>query len=135
MPGRDELNGFYQKETEKLNLSDNIHFLGFRKDIEKLQKISDLAVSSSLREGLPVNVLEAVIAEIPVVALKCRGMQDLIENGVNGYLVEIKDSMAENTFKNYVMKYLNGKKYEKSKKTQDIELSKIIEKMDKIYFE
>lgn len=135
LPGRDELNGFYQKKVEKLNLSTNIHFLGYRSDIAKLQKISNLSVSSSLREGLPVNVLEATVAKIPVVALKCRGMEDLIENGVNGYLIEIKNKKAENIFKNYILEYVNGKKYKTSKKTQDIEISKIIERMDKIYFE
>lgn len=86
--GGDELNGYYQKIAKEKNLEKNIHFLGFRRDIPNLLRISNIAVSSSLREGLPVNIMEALCCNLPVVALKCRGMEDLIENGNNGYIVK-----------------------------------------------
>ena len=81
LPGRDSYNGYYQRVTEEKGLSDNIHFLGFRNDIPRLLKISDLAVSSSLREGLPVNILEAMYVGLPVVSVDAIGARVLIEDG------------------------------------------------------
>lgn len=105
LPGTDELNGYYQKISNERKLSKNIHFLGYRNDIPDLMKISDIAVSSSLREGLPVNVLESLSNKMPVIALKCRGMSDLIENGKNGYIVNSLDE-----FVNKVEDYISNKK-------------------------
>ena len=77
LPGKDSYNGHYQRITAEKGLEKNIHFLGYRTDIPRLLKISDLAVSSSLREGLPVNLLEAAYCKIPIVAHKCRGVQSI----------------------------------------------------------
>lgn len=89
--GKDELNGYYQNKCTEKKINNNVHFLGFRKDVMKLLKVSDLTVSSSLREGLPVNILESLFCNIPVVALNCRGMKDLIENEKNGFVIEKND--------------------------------------------
>lgn len=110
LPGNDKLKGKAQKFAKKLFIQDNIHFLGFRKDIPQLLKISDLAVSSSKREGLPVNIMEAIYANLPVVATECRGNRDLIKNGKNGYIVKINDNKD---FISKIMKYYNG--YDKTK--------------------
>lgn len=91
LPGNDILNGKCQKITKKLNLQNNIHFLGHRKDISKLLKISDIAISSSRQEGLPMNIIEAIYSKMPVVATDCRGNRDLIKNHINGYLVRQGD--------------------------------------------
>ncbi len=91
LPGNDELNGYYQKIAIEKKLDKNIHFLGYRTDIPKLIKISDVAVSSSLREGLPVNIIESFACGLPVVALNCRGMSDLITNDENGYIINFSD--------------------------------------------
>lgn len=88
LAGKDSYNGFYQQKAKEKKIENNIHFLGFREDIPKLLKISNLSVSSSLREGLPVNIMEAMHMGLPIIALDCRGMKDLIENGENGYIVE-----------------------------------------------
>jgi len=92
LPGVDSLNGECQRLAKELNLDSQIHFLGFRNDIPKLLKTSNLAVSSSMQEGLPVNVMEAIYVGIPVVATDCRGNRDLIKDGKNGYVVSINDS-------------------------------------------
>lgn len=89
--GKDSMNGLYQKQAIKLGVEKNAHFLGYRNDVPKLLKISDLAVSTSKREGLPLNIIEALMCGLPVVATNCRGNRDLIEEGTNGYLVEIDD--------------------------------------------
>ena len=92
LPGNDSMNGKCQKLTNELNLNSQIHFLGFRDDISKLLKISDLAVSSSKQEGLPVNVMEAIYCGLPIVATDCRGNKDLVTNKKNGYIIPLNDS-------------------------------------------
>ena len=95
LPGIDDLNGYYQNIVKNKNLENNIIFLGYRNDISKLLKISNIAVSSSKREGLPINILEAMCCGLPVVALNCRGMSDLIKNGRNGYIVNSEQEFID----------------------------------------
>lgn len=79
LPGKDSLNGKCQKLAKDLGLENQVHFLGFRNDIPELLQISDVAVSSSRQEGLPVNLLEAAFRGIPIVATDCRGNRDVCE--------------------------------------------------------
>ncbi|MFJ7830495.1 glycosyltransferase family 4 protein [Peribacillus sp. NPDC097284] len=80
-----------RKQAETLGISENVDFLGFRNDIDVLLKISDLAVASSLREGLPVNIMEAMACGLPVVAVKNRGHSELVKNNQNGWLIDRND--------------------------------------------
>ncbi len=75
----------------QLGVEQMVEFLGFRQDIEQLLKISDLAVASSLREGLPVNIMEAMACGLPVVASDNRGHRELVDQDQNGWLVEKED--------------------------------------------
>lgn len=75
----------------ELGVESMIDFLGFRKDIDSLLKISDLAVASSLREGLPVNIMEAMSSGLPIIATENRGHMELIDSGRNGYLIPPDD--------------------------------------------
>lgn len=81
----------YKKQVRKLGLEENVEFLGYRSDIIDLLKLSDIAVSSSRREGLPVNVMEAMATGLPLVVTDVRGNRDLVHNGENGYVVDIED--------------------------------------------
>lgn len=83
LPGVDSLNGKYQEMAKKLGLENKIKFLGYRTDIDKLMKISDLAVSTSRQEGLPVNILEAMMVGLPIIATNCRGNRDLVNKTIN----------------------------------------------------
>lgn len=64
-----------------------IDFLGFRKDVDQLLQACDLAVASSYREGLPVNVMEAMSCGLPVIAVDNRGHRELIDSHQNGYIL------------------------------------------------
>lgn len=81
----------YKKKVDQLELGNHVEFLGFRKDVKKLLSLSDISVASSKREGLPVNVMEAMATGLPIIVTNVRGHCDLIENGLNGFLVEIKN--------------------------------------------
>ena len=136
LPGKDSYNGYYQKVVEELNLQNNVHFLGFRKDIPKLLKISDVAVASSRREGLPVNILEAMYVGLPIVATDCRGQRDLVKNGKNGFLIG-QDNSVE--FEKYVKRiYKDNKKNNEMLKynqeiIKDFVIKSIMSEMKKIY--
>lgn len=81
----------YKELTKSLNIERNVGFLGYREDIPQLMALSDIAVSTSRQEGLPVNVMEAMATGLPIVVTNCRGNRDLVINDVNGYIVEIDD--------------------------------------------
>lgn len=137
LPGKDSLNGFCQELAKKYNLENQIHFLGFRNDIPKLIHISDVAVTSSKQEGLPVNVMEAIYVGIPVVATACRGNRDLIQNNKNGYIIDVDD---KEDFCNKVLKVYNFSSGEKNKiKEKDKKiiqkylLENVIDKIIKVY--
>lgn len=85
--GRGILREYLIDQIRKLQLEDQVHLLGFRCDIPELLKISDAYLLPSIREGLNVSLMEAMASGLPVVASKVRGNVDLIENGVNGYLI------------------------------------------------
>lgn len=92
LPGRDILKGYHAKRIVEKGLEEKIHLLGYRTDIPQLLKVTNLSVSTSYQEGLPVNVIEAMMASLPVISTPCRGAKELIIDGENGYLVNFSDT-------------------------------------------
>ncbi len=80
-----------EKQIRKNLLQSNVLLIGYRTDIPKLLKISDLYVATSKREGLPVNILEAMISGLPLVVTDSRGQRELVDDGKNGYIIKIGD--------------------------------------------
>ena len=76
--------GDLKDELEKMDHTGRLKLLGFRTDIKELLWCSDLFVFPSLQEGLPVALMEAMAAGLPVVASDIRGNRDLTENLVGG---------------------------------------------------
>ncbi|MDQ0344456.1 glycosyltransferase EpsD [Lederbergia wuyishanensis] len=73
--------------TKQLEVEALVDFLGKRDDIDFLLKMSDITAASSIREGLPVNVMEAMACGLPIVAVDNRGHRELISHNINGWLV------------------------------------------------
>lgn len=92
--GEGELLNQYTDMVLRLGLEEQVELLGYRKDVHNLMAISDIAVSSSRQEGLPVNVMEAMATGLPLVVTDCRGNRDLVNDGVNGFVVEVDHSEA-----------------------------------------
>lgn len=69
----------------------NIEFLGERSDVADLLSSADVFVLSSFSESLPVSVIEAMRAGLPVIASNVGGMAELIQEGHNGFLVAAGD--------------------------------------------
>jgi glycosyltransferase EpsD len=92
--GKDSLNNECTSFAKDLKLSSQVHILGYRKDIPQLMKISNLAVSASKQEGLPMNIIEAVYLGLPTVVTDCRGNRDIISNNENGFVVDLNDKIT-----------------------------------------
>lgn len=80
------------------DLDDSVYFLGYRSDTDKILSSLDIFVLPSLYEGLPLCLLEAMAAGIPVVATDVMGSNELVEAGENGLLSPAKspEDLAEN---------------------------------------
>lgn len=74
----------------KLNVADRVHFLGFRKDVKELLKVSDLFLFASRREGLPRSTMEAMASGLPCIVSNIRGNCDLIDDK-GGFLINVND--------------------------------------------
>ena len=86
--GRGALEQELKSLTAELGLKEQVHFLGYRKDIPAICAACDLFVFMSHQEGLPVALMEAMACGLPVVCSAIRGNTDLIETGVTGLLAE-----------------------------------------------
>lgn len=89
--GRGELENHLKELSEQLGIRDKIRFLGFRNDISEICSVSDIFVFPSFQEGLPVSIMEAMSAGMPIVASRIRGNTDLIDDGHGGFLHEPED--------------------------------------------
>ena len=78
--------------VDERKLQNNIKMLGYRNDINELIVACDIGILMSYREGLPKNIMELMACGKPVVGTDIRGIRDLIEHNVNGYLVNVGDS-------------------------------------------
>ena len=88
-PTESELRGYIHDK----GLSDNVKLLGYRSDLEKIVPCADLVVSCSLREGLGLNIIEAMLCAVPVVATHNRGHDELVDAGENGFLFAFGDEV------------------------------------------
>jgi glycosyltransferase involved in cell wall biosynthesis len=72
----------------ELGLADRVRLLGYRSDLPEWYEAMDVFALSSLREGLPNVLLEAMALETPVVATRIAGVPRLVRHAENGLLVE-----------------------------------------------
>ncbi len=82
------------KRAEDLSITDRVHFLGRRDELENVYPAMDIFVLSSLREGSPNVLLEAMACGLPVVATSVGGVPELIDDDVEGLLIPPGDSDA-----------------------------------------
>ena len=80
-----------QAQATDLGIQDHVHFLGPRNDIEELLSIFDLFVNSSLWEGLPTVIMEAMAAQTAIVATAVGGNAELIKHNKTGFLIPPND--------------------------------------------
>lgn len=132
------------KQKEKLEkyiiqnaLENNVKLLGYRTDIENIIRDSNLLISASKREGLGMNLIEALMCGVPVIASKNRGHNEIVKESINGYLFDYEDyeKIAELIIKVFSLretKFVDKSKLSETvKKYFDI---KVIQELKDIYF-
>jgi glycosyltransferase involved in cell wall biosynthesis len=74
--------------TEKLALKNHVQFLGSVRDVPALLGRASMCVLSSLSEGVPLTLLEAMACGLPVIATRVGGVAEIVQDGVSGMLVD-----------------------------------------------
>jgi len=87
-----------KQQAQDLGVLEKFIFAGYRQDIPQIIAISDIVVRPSEMEGLPINVIEAMLMAKPVIASNIAGVPEMIDHGVNGFLIQVGDvaSLAQN---------------------------------------
>jgi len=83
-----------EKLTAALQEEDRVRLLGVRVDMPNLYAAADTFVMSSLWEGLPLAVMEAMAAGLPVIATSVGGVDELVQQHISGILVSPGDHVA-----------------------------------------
>jgi glycosyltransferase involved in cell wall biosynthesis len=83
-----------EEQARALGVGDRVVFIGHRTDIPDVVSAFDTYVLPSLTEGLPLALLEALAVGSPIVCTRVGGNPEIVEDGVNGYLVPPGDSAA-----------------------------------------
>jgi glycosyltransferase involved in cell wall biosynthesis len=86
--GQGPLQSKLQQLCKKHNIADKVHFPGFRNNLEHILPCLDVVVHPATMEGLGVSLLQAAAAGVPIVASRVGGIPEVVQDGVNGYLVE-----------------------------------------------
>ncbi len=89
-PKRKEL----EYQAKLLDIDKNVNFLGIRHDVPDLLALADVFVLSSDTEGMPLSIIEAFAAGLPVLSTAVSGSIDVIKEAKNGFIVPIGDSDA-----------------------------------------
>lgn len=87
-PARAQLDALAAKSNGRVRM------LGFRRDVRELMEAFDVFALSSLREGLPNVVLEAMGCEVPLLATRCGGVEAVVHDDIESVLVPINSSKA-----------------------------------------
>ena len=86
--GIGDLKDYLADLVKELNVEKQVHFLGFRTDINELDNACDIFLLPSKREGLNVSLMEAMACGKPCIANNIRGNNDLIDDQKGGYLLK-----------------------------------------------
>ncbi len=89
--GDGELRQELERYKEELKLGDIVEFKGWVKDLAEIYRNLDIVVLTSLNEGTPVSIIEAMAAARSVVATDVGGVADIMQDGKSGYLVALGD--------------------------------------------
>ena len=75
-------------------MGDSALFLGYRRDVARVLAAMDVFVLPSIREGLPISLIEAMAARRPVVASSIGSVTGLVQDGDNGFVAQPRDTVA-----------------------------------------
>jgi glycosyltransferase involved in cell wall biosynthesis len=80
-----------EEKVRKAGLHGRFKFLGHQDDMDIFYKSLDVYINTSVHEGIPMSVLEAMSYGLPVVVPKVGGFPEIVEEGISGYLIDARD--------------------------------------------
>lgn len=92
--GSERYTNIIRQRIRDLQLESRVRLLGWRDDVPDLMAASDVLVVSSEKESFGLTAIEALAVETPVVSTRCGGPEEILEDGVTGLLVPVKDPLA-----------------------------------------
>jgi glycosyltransferase involved in cell wall biosynthesis len=92
--GRDRGKADLNALANEKGIGEHVTLLGTREDVPLLLVASDVSILPSLREGLPLSLLESAAARVPAVGTSVGGIPEVVEDGVGGILVPPRDPPA-----------------------------------------
>lgn len=120
--GQGVLNDSLKKLAMDLNVFDNIDFVGFKTDVIPYYTKAKATILTSLFEGFPNVLVESITLGTPVIAFDCpSGPREIIQNGVNGYLVKYLDVQS---LSKYMIKTIKNNDFIISKVKDSLEFNK-----------
>lgn len=124
--------GWLSAETKNMD----VIFTSFRKDIDAINAAADLVALTSINEGTPVSIIEAMAAGRAVITTSVGGVSDFIENQVNGIICETNLTIFANEvgrlLSNKSLRFELGNKANKSVKVL-FNYSRLVSDMDSLY--
>jgi len=129
-----------KSKIKKMGLKDRVYFIGICKDIPSFLSRGNALVLSSLWEGSPNVILEAMAAGLPIVATDIGGVRELVSDGENGFLVPCHEPMSLAETMMHLMKLTDQKRKQMGKKGREIVQKKynikiIVKKWEALYEE
>ncbi|MBU4141985.1 glycosyltransferase [Patescibacteria group bacterium] len=120
-----------QELVEKHPLKKNIHLIEFIENAASYLKAFDIFILPSLKEGLPYTILEAMAAEVPVIATNVGGIPEIFGEESNKFLIQPKNSqqLAEK-----IKYFINNRENIKQKISSKFSLEKMVKETKALYF-
>lgn len=123
--GTGELDDEIKSLCKDLHLEGNVSFLGFQSNPLKMLYDSKVMIMTSRWEGTPMVALEAMALGVPIISTPTDGMNELIENGVNGYLADDDTALSDKIVKivsdTVIREYLRKNQLSKSAEVNNVE--------------
>lgn len=90
-----------ERLIDRLDLRKNVTMTGYRSDVAQIMNCADVFLLSSETENAPLTILEAMSCGLPVIATNVGGIPEQVQDGVNGFLVSLKnpEMIAESVLK------------------------------------
>jgi len=83
-----------EESVRRHGIEARVHLLGLRNDVARLLDAADVFLLSSISEGIPLTIIEAMAAGLPVVATRVGGLAEMVEDGATGLLAPAGDDKA-----------------------------------------
>lgn len=121
---------------KEARLERSVLFLGVRNDIPELVANFDVFILPSLWEGMPRSIIEAMVLAKPVIAYDIAGIREIVDDGTNGFVVPVHDSVQMCHMIEYLLSHKSEckKLATRAKRTaKQYDFNKVVSRVERIY--